>query len=226
MLNAFVCCAGEGAIARLPVPETLRLDTARMHAAQVGPCHCCHWPSAAGLGPALQRSSHVLGVAKLTASRSTAVAAAAALQGEFQQLVVLTTCLLLVRQGAAATGKVSLRTDIAPGSLLAMFLVSACSHASVTARPHMPWCLAAALQAFGAAEAAVAKRRLGALLADPAMRLPDLAAECISLSGEPPVAGWQSAFAGGCHVCAGQGWFKLINSDGSLLLPLMSACRW
>lgn len=43
------------------------------------------------------------------------------------------------------------------------------------------------MQAFGEAEVAVAKRRLGALLANPGMCLPDLAAECLSLSGEPPL---------------------------------------
>ena len=85
------------------------------------------------------------------------------------------------------------------------------------------------LQAFGAAEVAVAKRRVGALLADPAMRLPDLATECLSLSGEPPrmcVPCQERASVGGCHVCICrcQGLFNLIHTVVSLppLLPLRS----
>lgn len=52
--------AGEGAVARLPLPETLRLDAGRLHAAQ----------------------------------------------GDCQRLLVTATCLLLVRQAAAAAGQV------------------------------------------------------------------------------------------------------------------------
>ncbi|KAI3434409.1 hypothetical protein D9Q98_002487 [Chlorella vulgaris] len=88
--------AGEGAVARLPLPETLRLDSGRLHAAQA----------------------------------------------EFQRLQVMAACLLLCRQGAAAAGLTC-----------------------------------------GPPELAAAKRRLAALLADPAMRLADLAAEVACLAG-------------------------------------------
>lgn len=43
------CCAGEGAIGRLPLPELLRLDAPRLHAAQVG--------GRAGRDPSGQRSA-------------------------------------------------------------------------------------------------------------------------------------------------------------------------
>ena len=107
------------------------------------------------------------------------------LQGEFQRLVVLTTCLLLVRQGATAAGKVGLVPGSLSGRLLEM--LASCLQAISCVSPARPLPTALRppmLQAFGTAEVAVVKRRLGALLADPAMRLPDLATECLSLAGE------------------------------------------
>ena len=83
-------------MARLPLPETLRLDAARLYAAQ----------------------------------------------SEFQRLTVAATCLLLVRQSVAAGG-----------------------------RPLAPPALAAT------------KARLWALLGDPSVRLPDIAAECARMAG-------------------------------------------
>ncbi len=96
---------------RLAVPETLRLDLARLHGTQ----------------------------------------------NDFQRCVVLAVCLLLLRQSMQSAG-----------------------------------------QAAPAAHIAGAKRRLGAILADPAMRLPDLAAELNNLAGE------RGALP--CHGCSLKMW--------------------
>ncbi|PSC74446.1 T-complex 11 [Micractinium conductrix] len=119
--------SGEGIIGRLTVPETLRLDAMRLHAAQ----------------------------------------------GDFQRLLVLTTCLLLVRQGAAAAG--------------------------------LP---------FGQSELAAAKRRLSAVLADPSMRMPELAAECAALAGGEADAGRERAVQDSIHrmLSRGSGAMKALTS--------------
>lgn len=93
--------SGEGAVARLASPETLRLDTSRLHDAQ----------------------------------------------NEFQRCLVITVCLLLLKQSRQSMGK-----------------------------------------ALSAVQVVQAKRRLAALLADPSMRLADLASEINRLAGGPPCA--------------------------------------
>ncbi|KAL4439722.1 hypothetical protein ABPG75_002723 [Micractinium tetrahymenae] len=125
--------SGEGTIGRLPLPELLRLDASRLHAAQ----------------------------------------------GDFQRLLVLTTCLLLVRQGSATSGR-----------------------------------------SFGPADLASTKQRLAVLLADPAMRLPDLAAEVARLSGGELSAARERAVQDSIHrmLSRSSGAMKALSSGLSTAL--------
>lgn len=75
-------------------------------------------------------------------------------------------------------------------------------HCNAVSTPHIlrpPCSLVSTLQAFDAAQLVAAKRRLAALLADPGMRLPDLAAEVARLAGGEASAARERAIQDSIH---------------------------